>query len=246
MVTFDKDGFATNDGLVTVYVTDSQGIYLHSEEEFVSIGTTISANSYIEQPPAPKAGFAIKRNDKGWEYIEDHRNEIVYSTVDKSEIKIDTFGPYPDNTTTLKPACEYCEWDGQKWTVSAEKQAEIKLLQQEQMREKINALRDEKINGGVYVPELNKWFDSDARAERSLNSVKSTFDLLGEIEIDWTCADNTQIKLNKANLILVWKALLHAQQQNHANALHHKAEMMKAENPLNYDYSAGWTEVYGG
>lgn len=140
---------------------------------------------------------------------------------------------------------EYHEWDGEKWAISAEKQVEIKLLQQEKMREKINALRDEKINGGVYVPELGKWFDSDARAERSLNSVKSTFDLLGEIEIDWTCADNTQIKLNKANLILVWKALLHAQQQNHANALHHKAEMMKAENPLNYDYSAGWTEVYG-
>ncbi|AKD37520.1 hypothetical protein I926_00950 [Pasteurella multocida subsp. multocida OH4807] len=143
---------------------------------------------------------------------------------------------------------EHHEWDGdgQKWTISSEKQTEIKQLQQEQMREKINALRDEKINGGVYVPELNKWFDSDARAERSLNSVKSTFDLLGEIEIDWTCADNTQIKLNKANLILVWKALLHAQQQNHANALHHKAEMMKAENPLDYDYSSGWTEVYGG
>ncbi|MFY1027105.1 DUF4376 domain-containing protein [Actinobacillus seminis] len=141
---------------------------------------------------------------------------------------------------------EYHEWDGEKWAISSAKQAEVKQLQQEQMREKINSLRDEKINGGVYVPELKKWFDSDARAERSLNSVKSTFDLLGEIEINWTCADNTQIKLNKANLILVWKAILHAQQQNHANALHHKAEMMKAENPVNYDYSAGWTEVYGG
>lgn len=151
-----------------------------------------------------------------------------------------------DPVLTEPPPTKYHEWDGEQWTVSPEKQAEIKLLQQEQMREKINALRDEKINGGVYIPELKKWFDSDARAERSLNSVKSTFDLLGEIEIDWTCADNTQIKLNKANLTLVWKALLHAQQQNHANALHHKAEMMKAENPLDYDYSTGWTEVYGG
>ncbi|MFC1102153.1 DUF4376 domain-containing protein [Pasteurella multocida] len=140
---------------------------------------------------------------------------------------------------------EYHEWDGEKWAISAEKQAEIKLLQQEKMREKINALRDEKINGGVYVPELGKWFDSDARAERSLNSVKSTFDLLGDMEITWTCADNTQVQINKEKLILVWKAIMQAQQQNHANALHHKAEMMKAENPVNYDYSAGWTEVYG-
>ncbi|HHW7449300.1 DUF4376 domain-containing protein [Pasteurella multocida subsp. multocida] len=140
---------------------------------------------------------------------------------------------------------QYHEWDGEKWAISAEKQAEIKLLQQEKMREKINALRDEKINGGVYVPELGKWFDSDARAESSLNSVKSTFDLLGDMEITWICADNTPVQINKEKLILVWKAIMQAQQQNHANALHHKAEMMKAENPLNYDYSAGWTEVYG-
>ncbi|HDR1414533.1 TPA: DUF4376 domain-containing protein [Pasteurella multocida] len=144
------------------------------------------------------------------------------------------------------PPTQYHEWDGEKWSISSEKQTEIKQLQQEQMREQINALRDQKINGGVYVPELNKWFDSDARAERSLNSVKSTFDLLGDMEITWICADNTPVQINKEKLILVWKAIMQAQQQNHANALHHKEEMMKAENPLDYDYSAGWTEVYGG
>ncbi|WP_276224867.1 DUF4376 domain-containing protein [Pasteurella multocida] len=147
---------------------------------------------------------------------------------------------------TEPPPTEYHEWDGEQWTISPEKETQIKQFQQEQMREKINALRDEKINGGVYVPELNKWFDSDARAERSLNSVKSTFDLLGDMEITWTCADNTQVQINKEKLILVWKAIMQAQQQNHANALHHKAEMMKAENPLDYDYSTGWTEVYSG
>lgn len=147
---------------------------------------------------------------------------------------------------TEPPPTEYHEWNGEKWAISSAKQAEVKQLQQEQMREKINALRDQKINGGVYVPELNKWFDSDARAERSLNSVKSTFDLLGDMEITWTCADNTQVQINKEKLILVWKAIMQAQQQNHANALHHKAEMMKAENPESYDYSTGWTEVYGG
>ncbi len=126
MVTFDKDGFALSDGLVTVYVTDSQGIYTNSEKEFVSIGTTVSANSYIEQPPVPKEGFAIKRNGENWEYIENHIGEIVYSTFDKSEIKIQNLGAYPDNTTILKPDCKYCEWDGEKWFISQEKQTEAK------------------------------------------------------------------------------------------------------------------------
>lgn len=190
-----------------------------------------------------KDGFYFDVQPQGAiELSEERYTELLAGQAQGKIIVSDSQG---EPILTEPSPTEYHEWDGEKWAISAEKQAEIKLLQQEKMREKINALRDEKINGGVYVPELGKWFDSDARAERSLNSVKSTFDLLGDMEITWTCADNTQVQINKEKLILVWKAIMQAQQQNHANALHHKAEMMKAENPVNYDYSAGWTEVYG-
>ncbi len=117
--------------------------------------------------------------------------------------------------------------------------------QRQQVRNAINALRDKKINGGVYVPEIDKWIDSDARAERNLLSTKASFDLFGDaLDIVWTCADNTTIKLDKATMLHIWQALMKNKQQNHANALAHKAGVEKSENPLEYNYSNGWTKTY--
>ena len=117
--------------------------------------------------------------------------------------------------------------------------------QRQQIRNAINALRDRKINGGVYVPEIDKWIDSDARAERNLLSTKASFDLFGDVlDIVWTCADNTTIKLDKATMLHIWQALMTHKQQNHANALAHKAAVENSENPLEYDYSTGWTQTY--
>ena len=117
--------------------------------------------------------------------------------------------------------------------------------QRQQVRNAINALRDRKINGGVYVPEIDKWIDSDARAERNLLSTKASFDLFGDtLDIVWTCADNTTIKLDNATMLHIWQALMTNKQQNHANALAHKAAVEKSENPLEYDYSDGWTRTY--
>ena len=117
--------------------------------------------------------------------------------------------------------------------------------QRQQIRNAINALRDRKINGGVYVPEIDKWIDTDATAERNILSVKATFDLFGDaLDIVWTCADNTTIKLDKATMLHIWQALMTNKQQNHANALAHKAAVEKSENPLEYNYSNGWTMTY--
>ena len=115
----------------------------------------------------------------------------------------------------------------------------------QQVRNAINVLRDRKINGGVYVPAIDKWIDTDATAERNILSVKATFDLFGDaLDIVWTCADNTTIKLDKATMPHIWQALMTNKQQNHANALAHKAAVEKSENPLEYNYSNGWTRTY--
>ena len=116
--------------------------------------------------------------------------------------------------------------------------------QRQQIRNAINALRDKKINGGVYVPEIDKWIDTDATAERNILSVKASFDLLGDMEIAWTCADNSILMINKDKLMQIWQALMQAKTGNHANALRHKAALEQTDNPLEYDFSDGWTECY--
>ncbi|MFK5041000.1 DUF4376 domain-containing protein [Glaesserella parasuis] len=116
--------------------------------------------------------------------------------------------------------------------------------QRQKIRDAINTLRDKKINGGVYVPAIDKWIDTDATAERNILSVKATFDLFGDQEIPWTFADNSVAMINKEKLLVIWQVLMEAKTGNHANALKHKAMVEQVENPLEYDYSSGWTQTY--
>ena len=117
--------------------------------------------------------------------------------------------------------------------------------QRQQVRNAINALRDKTDAGGVYVEAVDKWLDTDAAAERNILSVKASYDLFGDMEIAWTCADNSILMIDKAKLMLIWQALMAAKTGNHANALRHKAAVEQSENPLEYDYSTGWTTTYG-
>ncbi|EXI61667.1 DUF4376 domain-containing protein [Mannheimia granulomatis] len=138
----------------------------------------------------------------------------------------------------------YHTWDGTKWAISLEQQAVKKAEDIAKVREAINALRDSKINGGVYVEAVGKWIDTDATAERNILSVKASYDLFGDMEIAWTCADNSILMLTKDKLLLIWQALMAAKTSNHANALRHKAAVEQSNDPLAYDYSDGWSKTY--
>lgn len=140
----------------------------------------------------------------------------------------------------------YHEWNGKKWVLSAELQAVKKAKEVAMVREKINALRDSKSAGGVYVEQLGKWFDSDDKAQKKLLGLKATMDLIGtEMTVDWTCADNTDFEgFGKAHLTAVIAAILQAENHNHTVARQHKANLEQAENPFEYDYSVGWAKTY--
>ena len=170
----------------------------------------------------------------------------MYHIKDKTALVIAEVGEIPENYTALKPTNSYCEWNGAEWVISPEQQATLLAEQREQVRSKINEFRDRKINGGVYVEAVGKWLDTDATAERNILSVKASFDLFGDSvgEIAWTCADNSILMINKDKLMLIWQALMQAKTDNHANALRHKAAVEQSDNPLDYDYSDGWTQCY--
>ncbi len=150
------------------------------------------------------------------------------------------------NTLTLSSVrpSTYHTWTGTTWSISDEDKQVLLSQQRQQVREAINTLRDKKINGGVYVPAIDKWIDTDATAERNILSVKATFDLFGDQEIPWTFADNSVAMINKEKLLVIWQVLMEAKMGNHANALKHKAMVEQVENPLEYDYSSGWTQTY--
>lgn len=140
---------------------------------------------------------------------------------------------------------QYHHWDGTVWAISPEQQAALLAEQREQVRSKINALRDAKSAGGVYVEQLGKWFDSDDKAQKKLLGLKATMDLVGKMTVDWTCADNTDFTdFGKPHLTAVIAAILQAENHNHTVARQHKTALEQSDNPLDYDYSGGWSKTY--
>lgn len=141
---------------------------------------------------------------------------------------------------------QYHHWDGTAWKISPEQQAALLAEQREQVRSKINALRDAKSAGGVYVEQLGKWFDSDGKAQGKLLGLKATMDLVGDdMTVDWTCADNSDFTgFGKPQLTAVIAAILQAENHNHTVARQHKAALEQSDNPLDYDYSGGWSKTY--
>lgn len=140
----------------------------------------------------------------------------------------------------------YHTYNGKEWVISPEQQAVKKSEEIAKMKEKINAMRDEKSAGGVYVESLGKWFDSDGKAQSKLLGLKATIDLVGnEMTVNWTCADNSDFEnFGKAQLTVVIAAILTAENHNHTVARQHKAALDQADNPLEYDYSSGWSKTY--
>lgn len=125
-IKFDKDGFALESGNATVYLTDSNGIYIRDDVEFVTIGTGVSAGAYLDKPPKNKIGFAIVRNDNGWEYQPDHRGKTVYCKQTQAAKQIQDLGDLPSDCTATAPPDHYHTWNGKEWVLSDE-QYSIKL-----------------------------------------------------------------------------------------------------------------------
>ena len=124
-ITLDENGFATEDGVITVYNYNGETReFISSSVEYIPIGVGIPAHSCVDAPGSKKDGFAIRRNADltGWEYIADHRGEIIYSTETGESKEITAPGDYPENTTTIAPLTPYDKWDGEKWVTDTEAQ----------------------------------------------------------------------------------------------------------------------------
>ncbi|KGQ53947.1 DUF4376 domain-containing protein [Gallibacterium anatis] len=77
---------------------------------------------------------------------------------------------------------EFHCWNGTAWALSSEGEAELLAQQRNQIRTQINAKRDACVNGGVYVPEIGKWVDTDEKGRATLVEIKADFDLNGTQE----------------------------------------------------------------
>ncbi|WP_445235921.1 tail fiber assembly protein [Escherichia coli] len=127
---------ATKAGNITVYNYDGETReYISTSNEYLAIGVGIPAYSCLDAPGTHKAGYAICRSMdlNSWEYVPDHRGEIVYNTETGESKEITAPGDYPENTTTIAPLTPYDKWDGEKWVtdINAQHVAEVEAAEQQ-------------------------------------------------------------------------------------------------------------------
>ncbi len=116
---------AVQAGNIIVYNYDSETKeYISASTEYLAVGVGIPAYSCLDAPGIHKAGYAICRSLdlNSWEYVPDHRGEIVYNTETEDAKEITAPGDYPENTTTIAPLTPYDKWDGEKWMTDTEAQ----------------------------------------------------------------------------------------------------------------------------
>lgn len=121
----NSEFIATKAGNITVYNYDGETReYISTSTEYLAVGVGIPAYSCLDAPGTYKAGYAICRSVdfNSWEYVPDHRGEIVFSTETGESKEITAPGDYPDNTTTIAPLTPYDKWDGEKWVTDTEAQ----------------------------------------------------------------------------------------------------------------------------
>ncbi|ENE0620325.1 tail fiber assembly protein [Escherichia coli] len=121
----NSEFIATKAGDITVYNYNGETReYISTSTEYLAVGVGIPACSCLDAPGTYKAGYAICRSAdlNSWEYVPDHRGEIVYNTETGDAKQITTPGDYPENTTTIAPLTPYDKWDGEKWVTDTEAQ----------------------------------------------------------------------------------------------------------------------------
>lgn len=184
-----------------------------------------------------------------WRIIPDYRGQTVWRTDawqydGVATDKVIEAGELPEGLTAVPPPSALHTWDAAKKTWVLDKAAAqvLKAAQQEEIWTRIKQKRHDNLRGGVYVKSIGEWLHSDDES-RAQYTFMRTMPTLPE-KMMWKTMDNTFVHMTKALLDELSLQLLADEQADFANAERHRAAMLKADNPLDYDYSGGWTANY--
>lgn len=189
--------------------------------------------------PIHRDGFWPCETDGQWQYLPDYRGKTAYRTDNGQPETVQTVGELPAHLTLTAPPSELHQWNGKTWTLSKEDAAAVKAEQQAEMWERIKAKRAQSCHAGIYIKSLEKWLHSDADSRQQYTFLR-TLDKLPE-NLMWKTVDNSFVPMTRALLDELSLKLIADEQHDFQNAERHKAAMLKAENPLEYDYSSGWS-----
>ena len=86
-------------------------------------GSTAPTNALRIEPDFKDGLWPCEKNGK-WVQVEDHRKETVYSTETGLAVEIKEVGALPGQVTALPIPDEYHTWNGKKWIITPDMQAQ--------------------------------------------------------------------------------------------------------------------------
>lgn len=186
-----EQGIATTAGVITVFNYHGETReYLSTTQEYLPVGVGLPANACTDEPPKARKGFVLCRStmDDGWEFLPDHRGEMVWHTQTGEPETVTLPGDYPADTTTLSPLTPYDVWEGKKWVTNEgmKKAAEIEAATDKKSFliqsavETIGPLQDA-IELGMATDEEKSRYD----AWRKYRVLLTRVDVLQSLNIDW-------------------------------------------------------------
>ena len=154
--------------------------------------------------------------------------------------------PGKDGKPVLAPLapCPSSTWNGEQWHIDPECAAQLKAEQQDEMWERIKQKRYDNLRHGVYIKSVGKWFQTDDATRLQYLTLRTLPDKSFPLKEPWRTMDNTDLppeKCTKALFEEIVMQMVSDEMADYHNAKRHRAAMLKAENPLKYDYSDGWT-----
>ena len=143
--------------------------------------------------------------------------------------------------------CSSSTWDGEQWHIDPECAARLKAEQQDEMWERIKAKCYDNLRHGVYVKSVGKWFQAGDATRLQYLTLRTLPVEAFPLKEPWKTMDNTFLpkeKCTKALFDEIVMQMVNDETADFHNAEHHRLAMLKADKPLEYDYSKGWTANY--
>lgn len=120
--------------------------------------------------------------------------------------------------------------------------AALKKAQQSQAWELIKQKRYDNVHSGCYIKSVDKWFHSDEPSRIQYLTLNTLPKL--PPDLNWKTMNNTFVTMTDELLNELTMTLLQKEQQDFANAERHRLAMLESDNPLEYDFSDGWSATY--
>lgn len=143
----------------------------------------------------------------------------------------------PDLTPSAPKPSAYHIWQDGKWVLGVDK-SEL----QAQMWEAIKQKRHSSTRGGVYIKSLGKWFHNDDPSRTQYLALQVLSQLPDNLM--WKTMDNEFVPMTKDLLNEIAMTMLAEEQSDFATAERHRLAMMQVDDPLDYDYSTGWSRTH--